>query len=67
MFQREDAQNAISAEIHLDTYPLLSPKCTIIHDPPGVPPEKGTSMVDELLLFLRVNTWSPVTQLSHPY
>ena len=52
MFQRENAHNTISAENHLETPRLLFPKCTIIKDSPGMPQNKGTRMVDKLLIFL---------------
>lgn len=52
VFQRENAHNTISAEIHLETPCLLFPKCTIIKDSLGMLHNKGTRMVDKLLLFL---------------
>lgn len=51
VFHRENAQNTISAENHLEMPLLLSPNCTIINVSPGMPQNKSTRMVDELLLF----------------
>lgn len=51
VFHRENAQNTISAENHLEMPHLLSPDCTIIKVSPGMPQNKSTRMADELPLF----------------
>lgn len=47
----QDAQNTISAENYLETPHVLSPNCTIAKVSPGMPQNKSTRMVGELLLF----------------